>query len=155
MGREQIGEGEIGRSLVNYLIDNGNTTITFATENSADIDNGKTITWNSKLQNGGYNLDGTTNRPAYIGLSHELAHIADRINGSADYGAWVPGNYDTGIIEIPKYEQFACFIENLIRMEHGVSLRSHYGVTTSGKPFEPSRIIDKEGNLFNFRPFSY
>ena len=84
-----------------------------------------------------------------------MAHIADRINGSADYGAWVPGNYDTGIIEIPKYEQFACFIENLIRMEHGVSLRSHYGVTTSGKPFEPSRIIDKEGNLFNFRPFSY
>ena len=36
-----------------------------------------------------------------------------------------------------------------------MSLRSHYGVTTSGKPFEPSRIIDKEGNLFNFRPFSY
>ena len=47
------------------------------------------------------------------------------------------------------YEKYASYIENKIRGEHKIPLRTHYS-TIGKKPFEPTRIIDAKTkkNLF-------
>lgn len=50
---------------------------------------GGTIFWNANSTSGGLTIAGNTNRPAYIGLGHEMGHASDADQGllhfSSDY----------------------------------------------------------------------
>lgn len=56
-------------------------------KNKAD-ENGEYIKWNPNSTIGGLNKLGTQERPAFIGLGHEMAHIKDVWNGTYDNSTW-------------------------------------------------------------------
>ena len=91
---------------------------------------GGVILWNAHSTDGGLNLKGYTNRPAYIGLGHEMAHASDANNGllhfANDYRS-----YQSKHNGLFKFEWRAVYRENLIRSQAGIPLRTHYGVDLS------------------------
>ena len=86
----------------------------------------ETIGWVVDGTFGGPSVDAEGNisevRPAYIGLGHELAHAWDYIFGTWNESTWF--GYNNGVIDYT--DVFACHIENLIRAEHSLPLRTHY-----------------------------
>ena len=50
-----------------------------------------------------------------------MAHIQDIWNGSYDNTIWVNG--------IPNAEKYSTHVENQLRAEHGIPLRTHYGIS--------------------------
>ena len=136
-------EGDVGVQLVNAIVKSSNcfriirsNDINYA---SIDQNSEKGILWNPSRD---YLLEDSkieTYRPAYIGLSHELAHLYDYVMGTYNPLPWVTLSDGT---DIPYCEQTAVFIENLVRSEHGLPLRTFYGLDM-GVPF---------GSSFSYRP---
>lgn len=119
--------GPNGFMLVNWLISVPNTIYIKQSENrNRFIHAEHTIYWNyhkaeiglSPLSPGGYYRP---NIPFFIPLGHEMFHAYDFLNGTLLDVLWPGSN-----VFISEY--MACIYENLIRAEHGLPLRSHYGV---------------------------
>ena len=114
--------GAKGQNLVDNLMSSTNTVeIAERGENKADP-NGKYVLWNPTSVNGGPDQTGSTIRPAYIGLGHEMAHIQDIWDGTYDSSTWTT----VGTKSIPNAEKKALHIENQLRSENGIPLRTHY-----------------------------
>lgn len=97
---------------------------------------------------------GAQESPFYVALSHEMAHTQDYyMRGTEKVQAqWlkVDGN------KIVDSEKYATHVENQIRGENGLSLRTHYVINPDGSGYEPSRIIDsKGGSLFYQQTHTY
>ena len=101
---------------------------------------GGTIYWNANSTSGGLDLTGSTSRPAYIGLGHEMGHASDSNQGllhfSSNYtNALTGATYFSTHDGLLKAEWRAVYRENLIRGQEGISLRTHYGYDiTTGVP---------------------
>jgi RHS repeat-associated protein len=110
------------------------TEVQSATGNTAGSSgSGGTIYWNSNSTNGGLDITGSTVRPAYIGLGHEMAHASDSNQGllhfSKDYTNAITGaTYFSTHNGLLKSEWRAAYRENIIRRQAGLSFRTHYGV---------------------------
>lgn len=92
----------------------------------SSLGSGGIIKWNPGSTSGGMDITGSTSRPAYIGLGHELVHGSDSNQGILDY-SMKEGLY--------KAEWNAVYRENLIRGQANIPLRSNYGLDIStGKP---------------------
>jgi hypothetical protein len=156
--------GTVGNSLVGDLMNSTNTVqIAQGNSNKAASD-GSYILWNPSKTDGGPDQYGGLSRPSYIGLGHEMAHIQDTWNGTIDNSTWV--NIDGK--SIPNSEKYATHVENQLRAEHGIPLRSHYVRTPIGVP-NPTKLLrgntnqslfyrtyTKIGNkLFPATPYSY
>ena len=88
------------------------------------------ITFDPSSTTGGLNTSGSTSRPTFIGLTHEMAHAFDDSR---------PGPIDlTPVGTTNQAEIFASHKENQIRSEHNLPLRVQYN---KGTP-----IIDSFGN---------
>ena len=142
---ENLRGGAVGQDLVNNLMGSANVlNIVLSGRNAADAE-GAYITWNPNSLTGGMNVLGNENRPAYIGLGHEMAHIQDTWAGTIDNSTWVTVNG----ISIPNSEKYATHIENQLRVENNVPLRTHYGIDASTGTrvgLESTRIITGVGN---------
>jgi len=134
----------VGRGLVDDLA--GSTNIVTirsarANENNFATPAGDGIVWDSSSAIAGWNTAGNQNRPAFIGLGHEMAHVQDIWKGTFDGNSWVT----VGANVIPNAEKYATHIENQIRAEHGVPLRTHYAIdmsTGSARGLSSTRIIN-------------
>lgn len=74
-------------------------------------------------------------------MAHELKHGLDYIEGTEDKGAWLTVMDDEGIVvNIKNTEISATHLENQVRAEHGLPLRTHYIMDGSSQ----STIIDKK-----------
>ena len=139
--------GDVGNALVSELINSTNSVeIAQGKANRADV-KGTYILWNPNLTTGGLNEYGTEYRPAYIGLGHEMAHIQDTWRGTMDQSTWVTVNG----INIPNSEKYSTHIENQLRAEHNVPLRTHYGIDASSgqrEGLESTRIIWNRFSMF-------
>ena len=138
--------GNVGNTLVSDLVSSTKNVQIAQGKNTADL-NGAYIKWNPNSTTGGMNQIGTENRPAYIGLGHEMAHIQDCWRGTIDNTTWVT----VGGTAIPNAEKYATHIENQLRAENDIPLRTHYGIdASSGRRvgLESTRII--KGNLSLF-----
>lgn len=100
------------------------------------------VLWDPKMTNNGPNKNGGTNRPAFIGPGHELAHMEDRWKGTMNKGTWFSVTTPNGgTAKVSNAELYATYRENQLRSECNVPLRTHYLPDTSEAPYEPSRII--------------
>lgn len=127
--------GKVGNMLVGELMNSSNiVNIANRKVNSADP-NGTYITWNSSRVDGGIDENGNRTRPAFIALGHEMAHIQDVWKGTYDGSLWV-GN-------IPNAEKYATHIENQLRSENGLPLRTHYGVLDTGQGDPQTSLLRK------------
>lgn len=116
---------------------------------------GGTISWSPGSTMGGMNTNGNTDRPAYIGLGHELAHASDANQGIlypkgdySDHGHSYQGQ-DQGL---SKSEWRAVYFENIIRGQAGVPLRTNYGVNDDNATYTgngPS-MLNSSGQPINY-----
>lgn len=93
---------------------------------------GGTIYFNPYKSIGPLDTRGSINRPAYIGLGHELlGHGLDANRGTTDYTPIAGQDFSVS-------ENFATHVENQLRAEHWLPLRTFYGRDlSSGKGFYP------------------
>ncbi len=142
-----------GRSVVDELAGSSkNTEIVYGSKNAANEQDGSYIRWNPNSIIGGPDQSGTNTPPAFIGLGHEMAHVQDIWNGTIDRSEWTSG--------IPRAEIYSTHVENQIRSEHGVALRTHYAINTDGTPHAGTRILNSKGasiyynqtNTYDFTP---
>ena len=125
-------EGKVGKQLVDELIGNKYfVSIKKAgVEGNNTASGGRIVNWDPDKTMGGEDWTGNITRPPYIGLGHELAHVKDIWNGTADYSVW-NGNAKNA-------EKYATHIENMLRSEHKLPLRRYYSNSQT-------RLIDKYG----------
>lgn len=72
-----------------------------------------------------------------------MAHIQDTWNSTINNKSWhTVTNIDGKSKVIRHAEKYAVHIENQIRAEHGVALRTHYAYNPNGSGFEPTRMIN-------------
>ena len=137
----KLQEGQIGGALVSYLIDSKNIVELVL----ADKDNGfnadsNQLFWNPTKLQAGYSAIAQKgeerSRPAYIGLGHELAHVLDSWLSTLDLNIFK--KYPEGSLSVA--EVYACNVENEIRKEHNVPLRTHYSIFNDGTPVLGSSI---------------
>ena len=152
---EEIQNGDFGKIFISDLVNSENVVTVEYTESNGFNPNNNTANWNpdsneggiSKLGNNGY----TTSRPSYIGLGHELGHAADKFYGKYDESTW----FLTINKVIDRTEIYACQIENMIRFEHNISLRTHYAYSEDSVivPIAVSAIPNY--NSIYYRPKPY
>ncbi|MCC5932060.1 MAG: hypothetical protein JJU28_22635 [Cyclobacteriaceae bacterium] len=88
---------------------------------------------------------GIQESPLWLDLGHELAHTQDYLtNGESVYGVWVenPSNPNK---PIRKSEKYATHVENAMRSQAGLPLRTYYASQTNGG-YEPTRILNANGS---------
>ena len=111
---------------------------------------GSTILFNLDKKSELPTTEGMKETTFYVTLGHEIAHRVDEITrGSAANKVW----YKEGRHIVTDSEIQATHVENQIRQESGLPLRTHYGIDVSIKGYkaifsgdEKSRVIDKYGN---------
>ena len=103
---------------------------------SKKSESGGDISWNPRSTSTIPTENGSKSNIPFISLGHELAHAWDDILGTMNSGKWFPG---------AKYmEIYATHMENLIRKENHLPLRTHYATDGYGYGSGP-RIIDLSG----------
>ncbi|ELR68973.1 hypothetical protein C900_05531 [Fulvivirga imtechensis AK7] len=144
--------GDSGNGLVTALHDNArDVTITSGTNETEFKGQNITVSWSSGNTSGGLDINGSSNRPAFIGLGHELAHAYDGLDGQIAPGTWYT---NSGGQQINNGEKFASHVENTLRSENGLALRQWYGAAGEG------RILQNGSNTqsavhYNIRKRSY
>lgn len=86
---------------------------------------GRSVKFDPSSTQSGLDETGGRNRPAYIGLAHELAHALDWDDGSIDAGTWI--TYSDGRTST-NAEKYASHVENQIRAENKIPLRAYYRI---------------------------
>ena len=136
-----LSQGDNGLNIINELSGVYNVEIKHGYNGIEGNKVGSTISWDSQDENnGGIDINGSSIRPSYIGLGHELAHAVDFKNNTILKGDWVPKSTTTN--RIPNFEKYACYVENLLRREHNIPLRKYYSAI-GNKGFEPTLILNK------------
>lgn len=140
--------GKTGKGLVDFFSnDKENVDIKYG-KGTQEYSDG-VITFDNKYKYDVFTLNGTESNIPFIDLGHELGHRM----GDKDPKYWFPNSAIWyGSLENPtsKNEIIASHIENQIRAESGLSLRTHYG-SVNGSPQKVSRLIDSKGNSIYFR----
>jgi RHS repeat-associated protein len=134
--------GAEGQKLVGELQSNAATTNIMKGSNGF-IESGdksgltNVVRWSPGNGSGGPNESGGTSRPSFIGLGHELAHSYDKVtDGKVNYAPWA------GVTGAAKAEIFATHVENMLRAENQIPLRTHYGINnSSGSPVYEGQLI--------------
>jgi len=131
---DKIKEGKGGRTLVSKLeatknvitieqTDDGNFTVATKEVESKNngIGTGSRIGFNPRKTDGGKDEKGSTTRPTFVGLTHEMGHARaiDLGKQSYDKGTKEPGT-------TPPSELHSMANENMVRKEHGLPQRPHY-----------------------------
>ena len=96
-----------------------NSTNRAATSNKIPSD--AVVSYNPSKTTGGKDINGSTERPAFVGLAHELGHAVAATKGQHSNA--------TGVIAIgktPPKERAAMRAENGVRKDHGIPERAPY-----------------------------
>jgi hypothetical protein len=129
-------EGEEGKKMVMSVVSHERQIeIKDGDVTTASGKNGG-INWNRDDHTGPLKLsNGENSIPNYIGLAHELAHVDDYLydrckNRDEEWDSYTvqsstvpPSNV---VVSVKRAEGYACTIENKIRAEHNLPLRTWY-----------------------------
>ncbi|HUM55315.1 MAG TPA: M91 family zinc metallopeptidase [Bacteroidales bacterium] len=139
---DEASSGDAGNNMIDEIQSNAqNVTIVKSNEGNSYEPGTNTVKFDPSSKNGGLNTRGLTERPAFIGLGHELAHALDDVRGTLNLRR-IPGQTFTFA------EHFSTHLENQMRAEHGLPLRTHYGINpTTGAGIYP--LINAGQSLHN------
>jgi hypothetical protein len=136
--------GSRGKALVDYLSGSaGSVQVRQARRNESNFatEDGKGIIWDPNSTISAPNTAGSRTRNPFIGLGHEMAHTEDIWKGTYNSSEWV----NIGGKSIPEAEKYATHVENQIRSEHGMPLRSHYAMYQNGRGVPSTQILHTIG----------
>ena len=155
----EISSTNTGKELVNYLAKSEKEVkVTYTEKHQNSIALGSMyneIFWNPYLYTGGPSLfsDNPLERPPFIGLAHEMAHTERdwKLLGTGSLGIDIDGH------SLPFDEIYVTHIENKIRAESDIPLRTHYYGIKEGMPDfqEWSRLIDWNGRSIYYNNYDY
>lgn len=93
--------------------------------------------------------NGYEEAPGFVILAHELAHAYSYVKGFQDESLWFENNGN----KVMKNEWYATVLENIIRGESSLPLRTHYDGETgdASRGYEKSRIVDSIW-FYSFHP---
>ena len=142
-----IGSGTEGRAMLSEIESStSNVTIVQGSVGNTYDPNTNTVSFDPGSTQGGLNTRGSTDRPTFIGLGHELAHGLDDIRGTLNTST-IPGQ------TFSYAEHFSTHIENKLRAEHFLPLRQAYGVSSTGTGIYP--IINNAGQSLFYNNYNY
>lgn len=81
---------------------------------------GSTIKWNPNNTTGGQDAKGSQERPAFVGLGHEIGHSFEYATGTTDY---ITTQSDGSLPQ----ERKSLDVENAVRRQHNLTPRRQYG----------------------------
>jgi RHS repeat-associated protein len=155
--------GSSGTQLVTDLQNGARFTISKTGGGNSTDPGGTGVKWNSSATNPNQpNGNGTTGRPAWVGLVHELGHQWDlQQNGRSNLSTW----YTAASGErVTNSDKIATWWENRVRSENGTGLRENYSFMASatGGTYTPDRtggqivtpggttstVVDTSGNIY-------
>lgn len=155
--------GASGAKLIGDLEKGASFSISKSNGGNSTARNGSGIQWNpSETRPQQPNADGTTGRPAWVGLVHELGHQWDlQQNGTANLSTWYVAT--SGEV-VTNSEKIATWWENRVRAENRIGLREFYsfidpggGATWTPDPAggrllnagtRTSTVVDASGNIY-------
>jgi RHS repeat-associated protein len=127
-----------GRKLVGTFSSSETNHITIRKGSNRYRTGGKTlhstVFWDPDDTSGGPSEGGSTRRPAFVGLGHEIGHAYDDFGYDGTMGTtpgvWLDANGDPVIRStgetVKRSEIYASWVENQIRAEHNLPRRTHY-----------------------------
>lgn len=132
----KIASGKNGGELIGNLADNDKNVFVLLTNNDKNTESeNKNSRYTSRVQWNWKRRSSYDSSPGYIALTHELAHSWDRINGTMNNDIWFTTLNDKGEIQdVKKAEIYAIHIENLVRIENGERIRTHYQLINGYEP---------------------
>jgi RHS repeat-associated protein len=86
---------------------------------------------------------GSQKLPFSITLGHELAHGLANVQG-VKFGNWTTLPTESGDRTLSQSEIYATHVENNLRGERGLPLRTHYSQDGDGNPMSETRILDSK-----------
>ena len=129
-------EGEEGKKLVMSVVSHERQIEIKDGDKTTSSGKNGGINWNRDDHTGPLKLsNGENSIPNYIGLAHELAHVDDYLydrckNRDEEWDSYTvqsstvpPSNV---VVSVRRAEGYACTIENKIRAEHNLPLRTWY-----------------------------
>ncbi|WP_334126871.1 M91 family zinc metallopeptidase, partial [Empedobacter brevis] len=123
---DKLNSKDVGNSIVDQLQGSSeNYTIVRSSRGNYYNSGTNEVGFDPSARNSAPDQKGNTGRPTFVGLGHELGHGVDDDSGTLDRTVDTSFGYRNT-------EKFATHIENQIRAEHGLSLRTHYGQDASG-----------------------
>jgi len=142
---DKISSGKVGNSIIDeaqsssssLIIEKGSNGNKFGTSPGV-----ARVEFDPSSSQGGLNELGNKDRPTYIGLFHEVAHGVDALRGtiSQKHKTIQPGN------SVNDAEIFASHLENQVRAEQFLPLRTHYG---------SQQILNSSGQGIHFNNYDY
>jgi RHS repeat-associated protein len=122
---DKIRSGNAGNELVGELQKNSKFITIGEGSNSSGGISGR-VSWDPSNTTGGPNEIGSNSRPSYIGLTHELGHAFDGLDGVID-------NTLLGALGMGTFAEYeSMHWENRVRGENGLPLRTHYSNDANG-----------------------
>ncbi|WP_447635418.1 DUF6443 domain-containing protein [Flavobacterium microcysteis] len=121
--------GPDGNQLVGDL-QNAPKSIRISQGSNASFGIEGVVIWDPSNTTGGPNQSGNKSRPAYIGLSHELGHVHDGLDGVINFTKLG----ERGGQKVALSEIYAMDWENKIRSENNEPLRLYYDTGDNGRP---------------------
>lgn len=163
-GLNALNRNVTGNGLLNFFANDENTAIIRSAfghregdKNMADIEETASgYIWLSSTFQGSEipTEHGVVMSPFWLDIGHELVHRKDVLtNGVGQAGAEWLKHPDTGDI-ITRSEKYATHMENLMRADAGLPLRTHYASQGKGG-WEPSRILNKGSRTSTFYGTTY
>lgn len=139
--------GSTGFDLVSGLANNSNVVTLMYSNNSA-ADHQNQLGWNPTglKRDGSLEAVPTTagmRSDPMITLGHELGHVQDNWSGN-QHGTWFTMATEKGNRNISTSEIVTTHIENQLRSEQGLPLRTHYG-TQDNYGYGPRTIVPSTG----------
>ena len=152
---ELTGGGDAGEGLVDFFGNEKNNVFVKQNSEGKNVNRGATVLMNPDMKGSTVPTeDGAKESPFYVALGHEMAHTQDYyLRGTEKVqSTWMTVNGQ----KITESEKYATHVENQIRGENRLSLRTHYAINPDGSGYNPSRIIDsKGGSLFYQQTSTY
>ena len=155
-GLNQLGKNVTGKEILDFFAnDENNATLRPGSKNEINLlslASGK-ITLKSDFTGSKIpTLDGLQMSPFWLDIGHELAHRQDVIqNGIEQAGkVWLTADGKT----MYETEKYATHMENLMRADAGLPLRTHYA-TQGNAGWEPSRILNPNSRVSTFYGTAY
>jgi len=129
----ELQDGATGKELVNSIV-NSKHILRIEKTSGDSKQHGRRIEFNPNNTSSGLDTSGSVNTKTFVILGHEMAHFYDKYldnnnNQINPLGTW----FKFGNKIVHNSEKFAVNVENLIRHEHNLPLRTHYALTITNK----------------------
>ncbi|MBS4042289.1 MAG: hypothetical protein KGZ59_00535 [Chitinophagaceae bacterium] len=134
--------GEFGAKFIGDAA-TGSDNIEIRSYSGNNVTDRNTLYVNSSADQSVPTEKGSQKLPFSVTLGHEMSHGLANAQG-VKFGNWVTIPTESGDRKLSQSEIYATHVENNIRAQQGIPLRTHYSQDGDGTPVSETRILDNK-----------